>query len=254
MKLWSKRQKDLEEELCIHQIPFIDSLICFVYTTLFIWTVVPLALMHLTIVALALVISACIPLPGKWYETQRMSKRGGEQDWDRWRTKWKRSFWDDDTEHRHAGRQTQTLSTYCHCLANVPVYLCICVCAHLWKCRQWDNAVWAVVPTQCGNIARLSQVQIPGTRTDRQADGETVDHKQLSAAVLKPAHSQWETYWFLFLSFSTSKDFDLETPTWELAMIENSPYISEMKLQKNNAGSCREGSSRCNIEEIFWTV
>lgn len=175
---------------------------------------------------LALVISACIPLPEKWYKPQSMLKGGGGRDWDRWRTKWKTkwktSFWDDDTEHRQAGRQTQTLSSYCHFLVNVPVHLCICVCVHLCKCELWDNAVWVVVPTQCGNIARLSQVQLPGTRTDRQADGETVDHKQLSAAVLKPAHSQWETYWFLFPSFSTSKDFDLETPTCELAMIENS--------------------------------
>lgn len=173
-----------------------------------------LALMHLTIAGAHLVISACIPLPGKWYEPRRML-RGGGGDWDRWRTKWKTSFWDDDREDRHASRQTQTLSTYWHCLVSVSACSSMCLCVRLCKCELWDNSVWVMCPRSVGTLLGFHRYRSPGTTTDRQADGETVDHKQLSAEVLKPAHSQRATYWSMFPSFSASTDSDPETPTWE---------------------------------------
>lgn len=254
MEPWSKRQKDLEEELCLYQIPFIDSLICFVSAnpvnmnccSVALQWENQLTLMHLTIVALALVISA-FPCLGNGMKHREHRKEeediviDGEQNGKQNGKQVSETMTQNTDMEADRLRCSQPIATAW--LMYLCIYACVCVCGsvHLCKCEQWDNAVWAVLPTQCGNTAQLSQVQIPGTRMDRQADGETVDHKQLSAAVLKPAHSQWETYWFLFLSFSTSKDFDLQTPTWEFAMIENNPYISEMKLQKYNASSCREG-------------
>lgn len=92
---------------------------------------------------------------------------------------------------KQAGRQTQTLSTYRHCSVNVPVYLCVCVCV-----RVYANAGDEIIPCglscprSVGTSLGFHRYRSPGTRTDRQADGETVDHKRLSAEVLKPAHSQ----------------------------------------------------------------
>lgn len=105
------------------------------------------------------------------------------QDCDRWRTKWITSFQDDDTKHRQAGRQTQTLSTFCHCSLNVPAYVHICACIN--ANASGEIMPWGLsCPRSVGNAAQLSQVQIPGTTADGQAEGETVDHMQLSAAIL----------------------------------------------------------------------
>lgn len=154
-----------------------------------------------------------------------MSEGGGGADWDRWRTKWKTSFWDDDTEDRQAGRQTQTLSTYWHCLVNVPVLLCIwlCVCTCVYANASGEIILCGLLyPRSVGTSLSFHRYRSPGTRKDRQADGETADHKQLSAEVLKPARSQWETYWSLFPSFSILQILTSKTPTWALAMIGNS--------------------------------
>lgn len=94
------------------------------------------------------------------------------------RTKWKTSFWEDDREDREAGRPTQTLSTYWHCMVNVPVCLCVCV-------RIYANVSSEIIlrgllcPRSVGTSLGFHRYRSPGTRTDRQADGETVDHKGL---------------------------------------------------------------------------
>lgn len=72
----------------------------------------------------------------------------------------------------------------------------VCVCT-----RAYANAASGEIilrgpacPRSVGTSLGFHRYRSPGTRTDRQADGETVDHKQLSAEVLKPAHSQRGTY------------------------------------------------------------
>lgn len=144
---------------------------------------------------------------------------GGGGDWNWWRTKWKISFLDDDTEDRQAGRlrRSQPIDTAWL------MYLCISVsvCVYIYANASGEIILCGLLcPRSVGTSLSFHRYRSPGMRTDRQADGETVDHKQLSAEVLKPAHSQWETYWFLFPSFCTFTDLDIETPTWELAMIE----------------------------------
>lgn len=49
-------------------------------------------------------------------------------------------------------------------------------------------------PRSVGTSLSFHRYRSPGTRTDRQADGETVVHKQLSAEVLEPVHSQRAAY------------------------------------------------------------
>lgn len=95
-------------------------------------------------------------------------------------------------------------------------------------------------PHSVGTWLSFHRYRSPGTRTDRQADGETVDERQLTAEVLKPAHSQGAIYWSLSPSFSTFTGSDPETPTWEeLAVRGNSWAMSE--LQRNGADPQWEG-------------
>ncbi len=127
---------------------------------------------------------------------------------------------------KQAGRLRQSQPIDTALLMYLHISACVCACVYA-------NVSGEIIP--CGMLCPRSvgtslgfhRYRSPGTRTDRQADGETVDHKQLSAEVLKPAHSQRATYWSLFPSFSTSTEYVPETPTWEdflseLAMIGNS--------------------------------
>lgn len=77
------------------------------------------------------------------------------------------------------------------------VYLC--VCTHACVC-VYANASGEIIlcgllcPRSVGTSLSFHRYRSPGTRTDRQADRETADHKQLSAEVLKPALSQGAAY------------------------------------------------------------
>ena len=80
------------------------------------------------------------------------------------------------------------------------MYLCFyaygCVCACVYANASGEIILCGLLyPRSVGTSLGFHRYRSPGTRTDRQADGETADHEQLSAEVLKPARSQWETYW-----------------------------------------------------------
>lgn len=80
---------------------------------------------------------------------------------------------------------------------NLSTLLGFCTCVSLHVCvRVYANASGEIIlrgtsrPRSVGTSLGFHRYRSPGTRTDRQADGETADHKLLSAEVLKPAHSQ----------------------------------------------------------------
>lgn len=140
------------------------------------------------------------------------------QDWDQWRTKWITSFQDDDTEHRQAGRQTQTLSTYCHCLLNVPapVHICVCINAN----ASGEIMPWGLsCPRSVGTSLSFHRYRSLGQRqTDRQSERQSI----ICSLVQRFSNPHIPNEKHIDSCFSTSKDFDPETPTRELAMIENS--------------------------------
>lgn len=85
----------------------------------------------------------------------------------------------------------QTLSTSRHRLVDLHLCIsactCVCLCVRQFLCGQSG-------PRSVGTTLSFHRYRSPGTSTDRQADGETVDHKRLSPEVLKPAHSQGATF------------------------------------------------------------
>lgn len=91
-------------------------------------------------------------------------------------------------------RHTQTTDT--------AWYPCVCVCAfmQMWKVRLL--CVGCVCPRTGGTSLGFHRYSSPGTKADRQAEGETVNHKLFSAELLWPARSQGESYWSLCPSFS----------------------------------------------------
>lgn len=67
------------------------------------------------------------------------------------------------------------LTTYWLCVVNIP--LCLLVCVHFYANGSGEIILRGpLVPTQCGNIAQPSQVQIPGDKdrqTGRWRDGRS---------------------------------------------------------------------------------
>lgn len=99
------------------------------------------------------------------------------------------------------------------------MYFCVCVhvCVFVYANANDEIILCGTSCPRCvGTSLSFHRYRTPGTRMDRQADGETVDHKQLRATVLWPADYPGGTHRWLPAS-SLSMDHALDTHLQEWA-------------------------------------
>lgn len=136
-----------------------------------------LAARYLTITGAGFLISSCIPLPGNGYELRRMCKerrRGRLRSMqnkmeNKFLRRWQRS-WQADSD------SLQPIDTAWL------MYLCVvvCVCVRVYANASGEMILCGMLrPRSVGTSLGFHRYRSPGTRTDRQADGETVDHQGL---------------------------------------------------------------------------
>lgn len=159
-------------------------------------------------------------------------------------------------QRRPISRQTQTLTTYWLCLVNVPALISVCA----WVYANVNSEIILcrlLRPRNVGTSLSFHRYRSPGTRTDRRADGETADHKQLSAEVFKPVLLPTSNILIpvaSFLYFCRLKNAE-ENVLSDSAEIGNHLYISVMKLLQDSVKVtiCYISVNPCQ-EGCWWNI
>lgn len=141
------------------------------------------------------------------------------EDWERWRTKWKTSFVDDDREDRQVGRQTQTLWTS-WCTAWL-MYLCVCAC--VWLCASaciYANASGEII-LRGHTTHAVREHRLAFTGTDPQGRGQ-IDRQMERQAVISSLVQRFSN---LFISKKPHTDPHFPGPPFNRFCPRN-PHLS----------------------------